>query len=268
MAPNELIISNEFRMPVVFFGHGTPMNALAHNQYTDAWRKLGETVPRPKAILCVSAHWYTQGTRVTGDESPRTNHDFGGFPNPLFDIRYPAPGSPRLAERVRELLSTIEVQSDSSWGFDHGTWSVLAHAFPHADVPVVQLSIDGTKPPKFHYELGAQLAPLRDEGVLIIGSGNIIHNLPLRKWDQSATPYAWALQFNEMVCDFLVGRQHDRLLDLEGMGEAARLSVPTPDHFLPLLYVIALQESSDKVALLVDGIERGSIGMLTASIGL
>ncbi|HXV48611.1 MAG TPA: 4,5-DOPA dioxygenase extradiol [Candidatus Binatia bacterium] len=256
------------RMPVVFFGHGTPMNALARNSYTEAWRKIGYTVPRPKAILSISAHWLTRGTGVTADERPRTNHDFGGFPNALFEFQYPAHGDPQLADRVRELIEPVNVAPDNSWGFDHGTWSVLAHAFPRADVPVLQLSIDGTKPPKFHYELGARLAPLRDDGVLIIGSGNVVHNLPLRKWQEGAEPYDWAVRFDGLVRDCLAGCDHRPLLDLEGMGEAARLSVPTPDHYLPLLYVIGLQARTEGVAFAVDGIERGSIGMLTVAIGL
>jgi len=262
------MMHNESRMPVVFFGHGTPLNALTRNSYTDAWRAVGRSVRPPKAILAISAHWYTQGTGVTGNEKPITNHDFGGFPSPLFDVQYNAPGEPRLAERVRELLSPVDVQMDESWGYDHGTWSVLVHAFPNADVPVVQLSIDGTRPAAFHYDLGARLAPLRDEGVLIIGSGNIVHNLALRKWEKSAAPYEWAVRFDETVRDCLVGRKHNRLIDYQEIGEAARLSVPTPDHYLPLLYIISLQRPTEAVTLTVDGIERGCIGMLSASIGL
>jgi 4,5-DOPA dioxygenase extradiol len=264
----QMMRHGESRMPVVFFGHGTPMNAIARNPYTEAWRRIGAMVRRPKAILSVSAHWYTRGTGVTANDRLRTIHDFDGFPQPLFDVQYPAPGDPQLAERVRQLLAPVEVQLDSSWGLDHGTWSVLTHAFPHADVPVVQLSIDGRKPLEFHYDLGARLAPLRDEGVLIIGSGNVVHNLSLRKWEEGAPPYDWAVRFDDMVRGFLVEREHDRLLDLERLGEAARLSVPTPDHYLPFLYVIALQQPTDQVSLVVDGIERGSVGMLTASVGL
>ncbi len=258
----------EFPMPGVFFGHGTPMNALAHNSYTEAWRKIGAAVPRPQAILSISAHWYTRGMGVTGDERPKTNHDFGGFPNPLFDFQYPAPGEPGLADRVRRLLAPLNVQADSSWGFDHGTWSVLAHAFPGADLPLVQLSIDGTQPPKFHYEVGARLAPLRGEGVLIIGSGNVVHNLRLRKWQEGAEPYDWAVQFDGWVRDCLSAGDHQRLLNPDSMGDAARLSVPTPDHYLPLLYLIGLQEKTDHVAFAIDGIERGAIGMLSVTIGL
>jgi len=254
-------------MPAVFFGHGTPMNALASNKYTEAWRRIGDAVPRPRAILAISAHWYTGGTGVTANERPRTNHDFGGFPDALSEFQYPAAGDPSLAERVRELLAPVNAEHDSSWGFDHGTWSVLAHAFPRADIPLVQLSIDATQPPKFHYELGARLAPLRDDGVLIIGSGNVVHHLRLRRWREGAQPYDWAVEFDQRVRDCLAGRDHEQLFNLDGMGEAARLSVPTPDHYLPLLYVIGLQEKTDNAEFAVDGIERGSIGMLSVSIG-
>jgi len=169
------------RMPVVFFGHGSPMNTLERNQYTESWRWLGSSIPKPKAILCISAHWYTEGTAVTAMEKPKTIHDFYGFPQALFDVQYPAPGDPKLASRLRELLAPVDVEMDESWGLDHGTWSVLKHSYPGAEIPVVQLSIDGTQPPQFHYETGRRLAPLRDEGVLVAGSGNVVHNLRLMK---------------------------------------------------------------------------------------
>jgi 4,5-DOPA dioxygenase extradiol len=261
-------MANGSLMPVVFFGHGTPMNALTRNPYTEAWRKIGAAVPQPKAILSISAHWYTQGTGVTADERPQTNHDFGGFPDALCEFQYPAAGEPRLADRGRGLLAPVNVEPDNSWGFDHGTWSVLAHAFPRADVPVVQLSIDATRPAKYHYELVKRLAPLREEGVLIIGSGNVVHNLRLRKWEEGAQPYGWALRFDERVRTCLAGCDHEPLLDLDAIGEAARLSAPTPDHYLPLLYVIGLQEKTENVKFAVDGIERGSVGMLSVAIGL
>lgn len=256
------------RMPVVFFGHGNPMNALEHNQYTAAWRRLGDSVAKPKAILSVSAHWYTHGTAVTAMDRPRTIHDFGGFPQELFEVQYPAPGDPALAERVRELLAPVEVPLDKSWGLDHGTWSVLVHAFPQADVPVAQLSIDGTKPPSFHYELAKKLAPLREEGVLIIGSGNVVHNLGRIQWTEDAKPYDWAVRFNDKVRGYLAAREHGPLIDFAALGEDARLSVPTPDHYLPLLYVIAQQDQGETISLAMDGIELGSIGMLTAVVGL
>ena len=255
------------RMPAMFFGHGSPMNTLEHNQYTETWRRLGETVSKPKAILAISAHWYTRGAAVTAMESPRTVHDFGGFPQELFEVQYLAPGDPALAARVRELLAPIDVQLDKSWGLDHGTWSVLVHAFPHTDIPVVQLSIDGTKPPSFHYELAQKLAPLRNEGVLIVGSGNVVHNLDRIQWAEAAKPYDWAVRFNDEVSSYLAARDHGPLIDYATLGEDARLSVPTPDHYLPLLYVIAQQDENEIISLPVDGIEFGSIGMLTVVVG-
>ncbi len=251
------------RMPAVFFGHGSPMNTLERNRYTEAWRRLGATLPQPKAILAVSAHWMTRGTAVTAMDRPRTIHDFGGFPQELFEVQYPARGSPALAARVRELLAPIEVQPAQDWGLDHGTWSVLAHVYPDANVPVVQLSLDANQPPRNHYELGARLAPLRDEGVLIVGSGNVVHNLGRMQWTEDARPYDWATRFNDNVRAHLAVREHEPLIDYISFGEPARLSVPTPEHYLPLLYVIATQDDNDSVMLPVDGIEYGSVGMLT-----
>lgn len=256
------------RMPAVFFGHGSPMNALERNRYTDAWRRLGEALPVPKAILVVSAHWMTRGTAVTAMDKPRTIHDFGGFPQALFEVQYPAPGSPLLAARVRELLAPVSVQLDRTWGLDHGTWSVLAQVFPNANVPVVQLSLDASQPPPYHYELGAHLAPLRDEGVLIVGSGNVVHNLGRIQWAEDARPYDWATRFNEKVRVHLAAREHQPLIDYLSLGSDALLSVPTPEHYLPLLYIIAAQDEDETVSLPVDGIELGSIGMLTAIVGL
>jgi len=256
------------RMPVIFFGHGSPMNTLASNRYTEAWRSLGVSVPRPKAILAISAHWLTRGTAVTAMAKPRTIHDFGGFPQALFDVQYPAPGDPALAARVHDLLAPVDVLLDQSWGLDHGTWSVLAHAFPKADIPVVQLSMDGTKPAQFHYETGRRLAPLREEGVLIVGSGNVVHNLMLMQRGEGAPAYAWARRFNETVRAALTSNQHQVLIDFERMGEDARLSVPTPEHYLPLLYIAALQRGNETVDFAVDGYEAGSLGMLTAAAGM
>jgi 4,5-DOPA dioxygenase extradiol len=256
------------RMPVIFFGHGSPMNTLARNQYTDAWRNLGASAPSPKAILAISAHWVTRGTAVTAMARPKTIHDFGGFPQALFDVQYPAPGDPRLAARVRDLLAPVEVHLDQSWGLDHGTWSVLVHAFPDAGIPVVQLSMDGTKPARYHYELGRRLAPLREEGVLIVGSGNVVHNLMLMRRDQGAPAFDWAKRFNEMVRAALATGNHAALIDFEHMGEDARLSVPTPEHYLPLLYIAALQAEGEAMVFYVDGYESGSLGMLTAAAGM
>ena len=256
------------RMPVIFFGHGSPMNTLASNRYTEAWRKLGASVPTPKAILAISAHWVTRGTAVTAMAKPRTIHDFGGFPQALYDVQYPAPGDPALAARVRELLAPLEVQLDQAWGLDHGTWSVLAHAFPDAGIPVVQLSMDGTKPARFHYDLGKQLAPLRDEGVLIVGSGNVVHNLMLMRRGDGAAAYDWSKRFNEQVRAALVSGEHQVLIDFEHLGEDARLSVPTPEHYLPLLYIAALQAADEPIDFAVDGYEAGSLGMLSAAAGM
>lgn len=255
-------------MPVIFFGHGSPMNTLARNQYTEAWRKLGAAAPKPRAILAISAHWVTRGTAVTAMARPKTIHDFGGFPQALFEVQYPAPGDPQLAARVRELLAPVPVQLDQSWGLDHGTWSVLAHAYPDAAIPVVQLSLDGTKPASFHYELATHLAPLRDEGVLVVGSGNVVHNLMLMRRDGDGPAFEWARRFNEMARAALASGKHQPLIEYERMGEDARLSVPTPEHYLPLLYIAALQAEGEIMSLAVDGYEAGSLGMLTAAAGM
>ena len=254
-------------MPAVFIGHGSPMNTLAHNRFTQAWSKLGRDVPRPTAVLAVSAHWYIRGTAVTATQPPQTIHDFGGFPQALFDFQYPAPGSPALAQRVCELLAPLAVRADDEWGLDHGTWSVLAHVFPHADIPVVQLSMDATQPPAFHYELGKRLAPLRDEGVLILGSGNAVHNLNVLNWSDDAPAYDWAARFNDLVRDHVQRRAHAPLVDYKTLGNDARMSIPTPEHYLPLLYIIGLQDEHEPVAVAVDGIQNASISMLSVVVG-
>lgn len=255
------------RMPVAFFGHGSPMNAIQPNRYAEAWRAIGASVPQPRAILSVSAHWYTRGTGVTAMERPRTIHDFYGFPQPLYELQYPAPGDPALARRVRDLVAPVEAHLDERWGLDHGTWQVLLHAFPDADIPVVQLSIDATQAPSFHYDLGRRLAPLRDEGVLVIGSGNVVHNLALMQRSADAPPFDWAVRFNDRVRSLIAARDHAPLVDYEKLGEDARLSVPTPDHYLPLLYCLALQADGERVAFPVDGIDIGSVSMLSVVIG-
>ena len=253
-------------MPTIFFGHGSPMNALEQNRYTDAWQQLGARAGRPKAILSISAHWYTRASAVTAMSEPKTIHDFYGFPQALFDVRYPAPGDPRLAARVGELLAPIDVTQDHSWGLDHGTWSVLKHAFPTADVPVVQLALDATQPASFHYATGARLAPLRNEGVLIVGSGNVVHNLRLIGWG-GGQPYDWAQRFNDYVRDSLSTRQYERLVDYERAGADATLAVPTPEHYLPLLYVLGAMHEDDTLQVAIDGIEIRSIGMLSIWLG-
>jgi 4,5-DOPA dioxygenase extradiol len=256
------------KMPAIFFGHGNPMNALFSNEYTKGWAAVGAEIPRPRAILCISAHWYLPGTSVTAMKSPRTIHDFGGFPKELFEFKYPAPGDTELANRVRDLLAPVPVGLDESWGLDHGTWSVLCHVFPEADVPVVQLSIDETQPAAFHYEIGKRLAPLRDEGVLIVGSGNLVHNLHAYSWGRHAVePFDWAVRFEEQMRESLIAGNHDPLINYEESGRDAMLSVPTPDHYLPLLYVIALHREGEEVSFPVEGFDGGSISMLTVKIG-
>lgn len=255
-------------MPAVFFGHGNPMNALQKNAWTSGWSALGAALPRPKAILSVSAHWYLPATAVTAISRPRTIHDFGGFPPALYEVQYPAPGSPEVASRVADLLAPLEVAMDRSWGLDHGTWSVLVHAYPQADVPVVQLSIDDSKPGRWHYELARKLAPLRDEGVLIMGSGNMVHNLHTYSWGKrSVEPYDWALRFETMARQALSAAEFATLVDYESLGRDAMLAAPTPDHYLPLLYVLAQHQSGEPVTFPVEGFDGGSISMLAVRIG-
>lgn len=252
-------------MPAVFVGHGNPMNALEANAFTRAWAALGASLPRPTAVLSVSAHWYGPGIRATAQDRPRTIHDFGGFPPELFEVRYPAPGDPALARRVADLVGA---RPDDRWGLDHGTWSVLRHVFPAADVPVVQLSLDETRTSTEHWALARRLAPLRDEGVLVLGSGNVVHNLHAYAWGlESREPYDWALRFEQTVRRaFEEGREAD-LAGYEGMGPDARLSAPTPEHFLPLLYVAAIRRPGEPVSYPVEGIDGGSVSMLALRLG-
>jgi 4,5-DOPA dioxygenase extradiol len=255
-------------MPAIFFGHGNPMNALAHNTWTEAWTTVGTSVPRPKAILAISAHWYLPATLVTAMAIPRTIHDFGGFPRELYQVTYPAPGQPELASRVQTLLAPISVGSDQQWGLDHGTWSVLCHVFPQADIPVVQLSIDETQPTAFHYEVGKRLAPLRDEGVLVIGSGNLVHNLHAYAWGHhKVEPFDWAVRFEHRVRELLLAGQAELLINYEALGREAMLSVPTSEHYLPLLYILALRREGEPVSFPVEGVDGGSVSMLTIRIG-
>ncbi len=255
-------------LPAIFFGHGNPMNALQNNPWTAAWAAIGASIPRPQAILAVSAHWYLPGTRVTAMSVPPTIHDFGGFPRPLFEVEYPAPGEPELAQRIQSLLAPLEVSLDQEWGLDHGTWSVLKHVYPQADVPVLQLSLDETQPAAFHYELGQRLSSLRDQGVLIIGSGNIVHNLHTYAWGRhSPEPFDWAVRFEEQARQLLLADDHKPLMEYEALGQDAMLSAPTPEHYLPLLYVIALQRAGEKISFPVEGVDGGSISMLSVQVG-
>lgn len=255
-------------MPAIFFGHGNPLNALAQNDYTAAWAGLGASLAKPRAILCISAHWYLPGTAVTAMPAPRTIHDFGGFPPELYQVQYPAPGDPALAHQVRDLLAPVSVRLDQGWGLDHGTWSVLVHVFPDANVPVLQLSIDETKPAAFHYELGRRLGPLRDEGVLIIGSGNLVHNLHAYAWGRHPVePLDWAVRFEDQARAFMLAGNDQALIDYESLGRDALLSAPTPDHYLPLLYILGTRGSGHQVSFPVSGFDGGSISMLSVQVG-
>jgi len=255
-------------LPAIFFGHGNPMNALLKNEYTDAWKRIGHEMVRPKAILSISAHWFVPETGVTVATAPRTIHDFGGFPRELYQVEYPAPGDPQLARRVQKLLAPVPVQLSQTWGLDHGTWSVLRHLYPDADIPVVQLSIDENQPAAFHYEMGQKLAPLREEGVLIAGSGNLVHNLHAYAWGRHLPdPYDWAVRFEKEARELMLTGDHTRLVQYEALGRDAALSIPTPDHYLPLLYVIGARQQGEPVTFPVEGVDGGSISMLTAQIG-
>lgn len=250
-------------MPVVFFGHGSPANAIEDNEATQAWYRITSSIQRPEAILCISAHWYTHGSAVTAMEAPKTIHDFGSpLPAPLFDLQYPAPGKPELAQRVRELLAPVPVQMDQSWGLDHGTWSVLIKARPEADIPVVQLSLDLDKPLSWHYELGQRLQPLRQEGVLIMGSGNIVHNLALMDWLNPAAPaYDWAMRFNARIKEHILDNDPQGIWDYQRLGQDAALSVPSAEHLCPLLYTLGAREDTDTVRLETDFIVHKSLSM-------
>lgn len=257
------------RMPALFLGHGSPMNALEENRYTIAWRHAGDTLPRPRAIIAISAHWYTRDTAVTAMAHPRTLHDFGGFPQALFDTRYPAPGSPELAEQLVSLLAPIPVQLDHGWGFDHGSWGVLLKMYPQADIPVVQLSIDSTQSPAWHFELGQKLAALRDEGVMIVASGNVVHNLRKVRWDGGDEVYPWASSFEQFVRDNLAAENDAASHPLVNFMQHpdAALSNPTPEHYLPLLYVLGARQKGEAISIPVDGMEMGAISMLSVQVG-
>jgi 4,5-DOPA dioxygenase extradiol len=255
-------------MPALFFGHGNPMNAIEDSVYSAAWSAAAADIPRPKAILCISAHWETEGTYVTAMAQPRTIHDFYGFPDALYRVEYPAPGLPELSEKVRSLVASTAVRLDDyySWGLDHGAWSVLRRMYPGADIPTVQLSLDRTRNPRFHYDLGVELMELRRKGVLILGSGNIVHNLRLLQWN-AAEPYPWAEEFDRQAAELILAGEHDRLVAYPTLGESALLSIPTNEHYLPLLYILALQQPGEPVSFIAEGLTLGSISMRSVRIG-
>jgi len=252
-------------MPVLFIGHGSPMNAIDKNEYHTRWTKLGTTLPKPRAILVVSAHWLTRGTKVTAMEKPRTIHDFGGFPQALFDVQYPASGSPELSKETQKIITKTKVEPDFEWGLDHGTWSILLPMYPKADIPVFQLSIDYSQPPQYHYDLAKELSALRKKGVLIIGSGNIVHNLGMIDWGGKA--YDWAIEFDARIKMFMDERNHSGIINYDKMGSIAKLAVPTNDHYLPLLYALALQEKNEPVSYFNEKCEMGSMSMRSVQIG-
>jgi 4,5-DOPA dioxygenase extradiol len=256
------------RMPAVFVGHGNPMNALARNVWTEGWQRLAASIPRPRAIVAVSAHWYLPGTRVMANARPPTLHDFGGFPRALHGVEYPASGAPELATRLARLLAPTAVVLDETWGLDHGTWSVLVHMVPDASVPVVQLALDETAPAEEHLQLARRLRPLRDDGVLVLGSGNVVHNLHAYSWGRrSVEPYDWGVRFESRLRALIAAHDFDAVAAYEALGEDAALSAPTPEHFLPLLYVLAQHEDDEPVSFPIEGFDGGSVSMLAVRIG-
>ncbi|HKT74608.1 MAG TPA: 4,5-DOPA dioxygenase extradiol [Steroidobacteraceae bacterium] len=255
-------------MPAVFFGHGNPMYALEPNSITEGWSRVAASLPRPRAVLAISAHWFVPGTAVTANERPRTIHDFGGFPRELYQVQYPAPGSADLARRVQELITQVPVSPVESWGLDHGTWSVLKYMYPGADVPVVQLSLDDRQSPAAHFALGAQLAPLRREGILLMGSGNLVHNIEAYAWGQHLTePYDWAARFETQARRLIESADTQALIEYRQLGPDAALAIPTPDHYLPLLYVLGSRQPDEPVSFPVEGFDGGSVSMLAVRVG-
>lgn len=257
------------KMPVLFLGHGSPMNAIEENEFVNGFRLAGKSIPKPKAILCVSAHWETRGTYVTAMQNPRTIHDFGGFPQALFDVQYPAPGSPALANETKSIIKKTQVGLDDKWGLDHGAWSVVKHLYPNADVPIIQMSIDYTQGPQYHYELAKELASLRNKGVLIIGSGNLVHNLGMVAWDKLNTDaygYDWAIEANTKMKEYILANNHKELINYRAQGKAWDLAIPSPDHYLPLIYTLALKDEKDKISFFNDKPVAGSLTMTSVKI--
>ena len=260
---------NTEKMPVLFLGHGSPMNAIEENQFVTGFRNVAKTLPKPNAILCVSAHWFTKGTKVTAMEMPQTIHDFGGFPQELFNVQYPAKGSPELAQITHELLLPTPVELDHEWGLDHGAWTVIKHLYPNADIPVIQLSIDYTKPAQYHFELAQKLQALRNKGILIIGSGNIVHNLRLvdfANFDRDNYGYDWAIEARETVNNYLMDGNYKPLIEYDKQSKALQMAVPSPDHYLPLIYTLGLQQKGESISLFNDKLVAGSLSMTSLKI--
>ncbi len=274
MKLNELNkMSQEFdsteQMPVLFLGHGSPMNAIEENEFVQGWRDIGKTLQKPNAVLCVSAHWETKGTFVTAMEKPKTIHDFGGFPKELYEVQYPASGSPELAKETKNIIKKTEIGLDDKWGIDHGAWSVIKHLYPDADVPVIEMSLDYSQPPQYHFELARELSSLRKKGVLIIGSGNMVHNLRMVDWrrlNEVNYSYDWASEASEKMKKFILSGDYKQLINYQSQGKEFNLAVPTPEHFLPLLYTLALKEKSEDVTLFNDKAVGGSLTMTSVKI--
>lgn len=265
-----LDMDNSTRMPVLFLGHGSPMNAIEENEFVQGFRRIGKDIEKPKAILVVSAHWETSGTYVTAMDMPPTIHDFGGFPQELFDVQYPAPGSPELAQLTKEIITSTDVHLDDKWGLDHGAWSVIKHLYPEADVPVIQMSIDYRQPPAYHYALAKELALLRHKGVLIVGSGNMVHNLRMVSWQHLNSvgyAYDWAREVDETIKEHLRSGNHNPLIEYHNQGKAFQLAIPTPEHYLPMLYTLALQEKDEDLSIFNDKALGGSLTMTSFKIG-
>jgi len=254
--------------PVLFVGHGSPMNGIQDNEFSTTWAGIARDIPQPKAVLVVSAHWFTRGTQVTAMDFPKTIHDFGGFPQALFDVEYPAPGNPVLAAETAGLIHSAVVGLDHDWGLDHGAWTVVRHMYPQANIPVLQLSIDYTKAPEHHYQLAKELYALRKKGVLILGSGNMVHNLRMMSWEMiNGGGYDWALEMNERFKSLILNHEHQRLLDYQNLGREAMLAIPTPEHYLPLMYTLGLQNATEPVSLFNDKAVGGSLTMTSVRIG-
>ena len=260
----------ESLMPVLFIGHGSPMNGIEDNQFSQRWRKMAEEIPTPSAVLVISAHWLSQGTRITAMDFPKTIHDFGGFPQAVFEVQYPAPGDRKLAEETASLITSTQVELDHDWGLDHGTWTIVRHMYPEAEIPVLQLSIDYTRGPKYHFELAKELTGLRKKGVLIIGSGNMVHNLRMVAWDKINEPefgYDWVLELNEKFKKHIVEENYDPLINYQLLGREAGLAIPTPEHYMPLLYTLGIRGAKDEVSFFNDKAVAGSLTMTSVKIG-
>jgi 4,5-DOPA dioxygenase extradiol len=253
-------------MPVLFVGHGNPMNAITDNEFSRGWREAGKSLPAPSAILCISAHWETRGTFVTAMEKPPTIHDFGGFPAPLYEVEYPAPGSPDLAQETKRTVRKADVGLDYEWGLDHGCWSVLRHLCPGSDVPVIELSLDRTKPPRWHYDLARELAPLRRRGVLITGSGNMVHNLQMIDWE-AVEGFDWAREANDQLKKMIAGNERESLINYGALSREVQMGIPTAEHYLPLLYTLGLRDDAEPVSFFNDTTELGAISMTSLRIG-